>query len=605
MAELAAAQVAARSSTPTTAAEAKGAIVAYALQSGKARKDDMHAPNERERISKQRAGITFENIRFQMVMALRLCTGGDRTLAPDDTRLEAYTSMLGLKTEPPSRSPALVAAGCNMTHVIAAYLVELRVSNTADGAEGIGVMETPYEADEAALAVRRKDMSEHIHLASRLKNDRVRQAPNRLTAVEWVLNRTALCSLIGAHIGERAGEALTTLVIQEGIKAGKVGYTVQMADELFCGVVRKWVQAGFTLVKAADVGIYMDVVDAGELISAHITAYPSQVVRPPCAENYPTVLADRAADDEVLFDAARSRLVEEQRAHQTKALKGAPAARAGEGDPPTVGPPPDGDVGGVGSGVGAGKGKVSPKRSAGEKRRATVERQVKAALEAADAGEETRHGALSGSPGGAPVGGGTPAGPGATGATRFECPSTTKAAASGKDPKGERGTCRSADAASAGSWPVVLGKQGKPFNGQVQSCVGQKDFFHGSYPDDLKIDASVLANMRHMGGCVLLPMTETAEKQKSAHGLLMTDGATRTAKEWKTWGTNQKFDESEKPVHISELKPTVEIAPGFVRRPPDPAADATGLESLIAANGGASAVSANLREDEAPLAVAA
>ena len=30
------------------------------------------------------------------------------------------------------------------------------------------------------------------------------------------------------------------LVIQEGIKAGKVGCTVQMADGVFCGVVRKW-----------------------------------------------------------------------------------------------------------------------------------------------------------------------------------------------------------------------------------------------------------------------------------------------------------------------------------------------------------------------------
>ena len=121
-----------------------------------------------------------------------------------------------------------------------------------------------------------------------------------------------------------------------------------------------WVQAGFTLVKAADVGIYMDVVDASELISAHITTSPSQAVRLPCAENYPTVLADRAADDEVLFDAARSRLVEEQRTHQTKALKGAAAAHAGGGDPLTVGPPPDGgDVVEVASAAGAGPGRAS------------------------------------------------------------------------------------------------------------------------------------------------------------------------------------------------------------------------------------------------------
>jgi hypothetical protein len=395
------------------------------------------------------------------------------------------------------------------------------------------------------------------------------------------------------------------LVIQEGIKAGKVGCAVQMADEVFCGVVRKWVQAGFTLVKAADVGIYMDVVDASELISAHITASPSQAVRLPCAENYPTVLADRAADDEVLFDAARSRLVEEQRTHQTKALKGAAAAHAGGGDPPTAGPPPDGgDVGagggGVGSGGGAGKG--SPKRSAGEKRRASVERQVKAALEAAGADEEAWHSSLSGNPGGVPAGGGTLGGPGAAGSARFECPSTTKAAASCKDPKGEGNLPFYRRCVS---WPVVLGKQGKPFNGQVRSCVGKKGFFHGAYPDDLKIiDTSVLANICQMGGCVLLPMTETVEKQKAAHDLLMANGATRTAEEWKTRSANQKFGESEKAVHVSELKSTVEIAPDFVLRPPDPAADVAGLESLIAANGGASAMSANLREDEAPLAAA-
>ena len=53
--------------------------------------------------------------------------------------------------------------------------------------------------------------------------------------------------------------------------------------------------------------------------------------------------------------------------------------------------------------------------------------------------------------------------------------------------------------------------------------------------------------------------------------------------------------------HISELLPTVEIAPGVVLRPPDPALDATGLEQLIAANGGMGAMRKNLRADEQPL----
>ena len=57
--------------------------------------------------------------------------------------------------------------------------------------------------------------------------------------------------------------------------------------------------------------------------------------------------------------------------------------------------------------------------------------------------------------------------------------------------------------------------------------------------------------------------------------------------------------------HISELLPTVEIAPGVVLRPPDSALDATGLEQLIAANGGMGAMQKNLRAERAAAVPAA
>ena len=81
----------------------------------------------------------------------------------------------------------------------------------------------------------------------------------------------------------------------------------------------------------------------------------------------------------------------------------------------------------------------------------------------------------------------------------------------------------------------------------------------------------------------------------------MADGAARSYKEWKTWGAGQHFGGSSITRHIAESLPTVEIAPGVVFRSPDPALGATGLEQLIAANGGMGALQKNLHADEQPL----
>ena len=81
-------------------------------------------------------------------MALRLSTGdgSDIDLAFGETTLEAYVTLLGLTAEPASRSPALANAGVNITAITAAYLTELRVPHSPAGPEGIGCMETHFEA---------------------------------------------------------------------------------------------------------------------------------------------------------------------------------------------------------------------------------------------------------------------------------------------------------------------------------------------------------------------------------------------------------------------------------------------------------------------------
>ena len=111
------------------------------------------------------------------------------------------------------------------------------------------------------------------------------------------------------------------------------------------------------------------------------------------------------------------------------------------------------------------------------------------------------------------------------GGGRFVVPTATKVTASGKDPRGAKNLlfCR-----KCSSWPCKLGKQGKTYNGAIHVCPGTLDFHNGEYHDDTLISAFTLANMCHIGGCLALPMTETKEKQQTAHDLLMTDGATRS-----------------------------------------------------------------------------
>ena len=590
----------------------KGEVVGYSAQAGKLRQQDMAASNERERIAKAKSGIPLENTRAQAIVALRLSTGGMVNLAFGETALEAYTSMLALTADPPSRSPALAHAGCNMTAITAAYLVELRVAHSENGPEGIGCAETHFESDEAALAVKRENLSERLHVNNRLKNGRTRAPPKAMVPERWRKNRLALSKLIGSYIGENAEEPLSTLVEEEYIKSGKDGYTVQMADEVFCEVVRKWVAAGAKLLKDADVGIYMDAVDTGQLVQAHLAAHPADRVALPCPENYPTVLGDRKADDDKLWEAHKQRAIETERLLR---LKEAQPSRAGQRDPPagaadeppaedaadTSAPSAGGGSGGGGSGGGGGgsggeakatgdgtsASKRKKERAAVRQKAAEAERTA-AAVKAALAEQEARHGALSGSPGGVPVSDGG----------RFTVPATTKAAASGKDPRGDKNLlyCRKCN-----GWAVKLGKQGKPFNGTIHVCPGQLDFHHGEYAENTQLHAATLANMCHLGGCLALPMTDTREKQQKAHDLLMADGKTRSYKEWKSWGTSQHFGESP---HLSSMLPSVEVAPGVVLRPPDADTDATGLEQLIKANGGMSAMQRDLRADEQSLAQA-
>ena len=147
----------------------------------------------------------------------------------------------------------------------------------------------------------------------------------------WRKNRDALSKLIGSYIGKRAGDSLVELVQDEYGKADKPGYDLHKADEVFCEVIRKWVASGAKLLKDADVGVYMDTIDTGQLVSAHLASKPEDRVKTPCAENYPTVLGDRATDDETLWEAHKLRQVEKERTlRQTES--GSTPARAGESD---------------------------------------------------------------------------------------------------------------------------------------------------------------------------------------------------------------------------------------------------------------------------------
>ena len=521
--------------TPAT----KGSTVGFSVQPSKQRKDDMSACNERERVAKAKTGIAFENTRAQVIVALRLSTGDGRDidLAFGGTALEAYVLMLGLTAEPASRSTALANAGVNMTAVTAAYLTELRVSHSASGPEGFGCAETHFEADEATLAIRRENLTERLLIGGRLKVGRARGPPKSMLPERLRKNRDALSELIGSYIGKRAGDSLVELVQEEYGKAEKPGYDLHKADEVFCEVIRKWVAAGAKLLKDADVGVYMDTVDTGQLIAAHLASKPEEKVKTPCAENYPTVLGDRATDDEAMWEAHKLRQVEREHTLR-QAESGSTPARAGEcDDAPETPAISDAAVPSGGGGAGGGGGdslasrggtpaggvskSATKKVQASARRTAEEAKRTAAAVTSALAEQEARHGQLTGSPGGVPVVGGG----------RFVVPATTKAAASGKDPRGDKNLlfCR-----KCSSWPCKLGKQGKPYNGAIHVCPGTLDFHHDEYHDNTQISACTLANTCNIGGCLALPMTKTREKQQTAHDLLMTDGATRSYKEWKT-----------------------------------------------------------------------
>ena len=70
---------------------------------------------------------------------------------------------------------------------------------------------------------------------------------------------------------------------------------------------------------------------------------------------------------------------------------------------------------------------------------------------------------------------------------------------------------------------------------------------HSEYPENALVPAAVLANMVVMGGSTLLPETNTCAKQKVAHDLLMADGVTRTAADWRKWAVTQKFGSANPP----------------------------------------------------------
>jgi len=206
--------------------------------------------------------------------------------------------------------------------------------------------------------------------------------------------------------------------------------------------------------------------------------------------------------------------------------------------------------------------------AARRKNRAERTEKEKTAAVASAVAEATRAGALSGAPGDTPVGGDN---------ARFVLPLTTKSAASSKDPK--HGTqficCRCC------SWPVRHGKNGKEcqilgWGGpRIHKCPGLADYHHSEYADGTLVPAAVLACIVVMGGSALLPETNTIAKQKVMHDLLLADGATGSAADWRKWAMTQKFGAANPPTASTISS----AAPAFVPSSWHPAVHDNGSEA--------------------------
>ena len=517
-------------------------------QNARQRKDDQNAATEREKVALDTTGYKFRNQRAQIVAVLRLCTGGEVLLAPDQYGQDAYTTLIGLTAAPAMRSPGLTTAGSQMNHLIATYLTELMVTNNIN-CEGLGAAETPYSTP-SALHVKPSNISQQLKMpAGRLQKDRKRAATAALRAEDWCKNRKVLSRLLGGYVGAEAGQALCELVDDEFTKMdGDESYTVENAEEIFFDVISAWTAAATELLTRADVGKYMDVYDTVEIVQGHLATWPTQSVSLPSLVNYPDVEADiRECEAGLLASSNRRRTAEERqrllKVHSPGSARTddakAGAARAGES-------------------VGAAGGDDSRRRDSGTsgrresrsavRRRAVKERteKEKAAAVASAVAAATRAGALSGAPGGTPVG---------VADDRFVLLQTTKSAASGKDPKhGDKFICR-----RCCSWPVRHGKAGKEVQipgwggPRIHKCPGLADYHHAEYTENTLVPAAVLANMVVMGGSTLLPETNTCAKQKVAHDLLMADGVTRTAADWRKWAVTQKFGAANPPASNLQL----------------------------------------------------
>jgi hypothetical protein len=137
-------------------------------QNARQRKYDQNAATEREKLALDTTGYKFRNQRAHIVAVLRLCTGGEVLLAPDQYGQHAYTTLIGLTAAPAMRSPGLTAAGSQMNHLIATYLTELLVTNNIN-CEGLGAAETPYSTP-SALHVKPSNISQQLKMpAGRLQ----------------------------------------------------------------------------------------------------------------------------------------------------------------------------------------------------------------------------------------------------------------------------------------------------------------------------------------------------------------------------------------------------------------------------------------------------
>ena len=190
------------------------------------------------------------------MVALHSSATATPQLLPDLYGFDLYEGLLKLSAVPPKVVESLAGAHLRMTHILAIYLTDLKLTYN-DVVDGIGAAETPV-ANDTQLSFD-DNLSDQLKCDTKLKGNSRRKVPpastDRLVCKKE--NRTALATMIGYLVDQNAGVALTAVIGACFTRVGKEkSYTtVALADKTFVDLFRQWlvVVAGEELVAFAGV----------------------------------------------------------------------------------------------------------------------------------------------------------------------------------------------------------------------------------------------------------------------------------------------------------------------------------------------------------------